>query len=162
MIGLIAKHWMEKSELSIFVCSVGYQGMLLDETLMSWVFRVFGMTPRALYVVPTAFLGLALILFHRAVKSVYGATAAHLAALAMLLASPSVYEFAARPQPNLGETWSMGLGLVLVYHRLSSRPSFARQRNTMKARGYYAALRSGTRRSPVSWYSASPLTFHTS
>lgn len=117
MIGLMAKHILERGEHPIFVWSVGYQGMFLEGHAVALAFKLFGISPVTLNYAPFVFYLLTILFFFLCVQESFGRTVGLLSAFFVVVSTPEFYGRVLRTQPNYGETYMFGLMLIYVYLR---------------------------------------------
>ncbi|MGZ3687316.1 MAG: glycosyltransferase family 39 protein [Bdellovibrionota bacterium] len=123
MIGLIAKsivnRWsLPHFEWPIFVWHVGYQGVLFEAYAAAALFQIFGASPRVLDLVPAIVFVFLLVSLVQVVRKSYGLRAALLTGILVTVSAPTFYDHVLRTQPNYGETYAMGLLLILIYFRI--------------------------------------------
>jgi hypothetical protein len=126
LIGLMARSILERGSIPgfrwpIFVWSVGYQGILFEVPAVAGALRLFGSSPTALHLVPTALFLVVAGAFGHAVRLTHGRTTALLACLFLAVGSPSFFFSVLRTQPNYGETFAFGMVLIALYLRLFAR-----------------------------------------
>lgn len=123
MVGLVGKSILESGRQFIFVPEVGYQGLLLEGNLAALMFRLFGVTPQALHLVPwivhLGLIGATLWLIGRA----SGLSVAILTILGFTVSSPLWHELLYRTQPNYGSTFLLGMLLIGIFLSWQQRPT---------------------------------------
>lgn len=115
MIGLLGRRAAEGLGLSLFVPSVGYQGLLLETGLMAFFFKAFGVGPSVQQFGPALLFGVFLILYYRVVRVSFGARVAAFTLFFLALSPPKLYVLVLRTLPNYAQTFFLGGLIWLVY-----------------------------------------------
>lgn len=117
MIGLLGERILRTGETYLYVPTVGYQGLLIEAYLSAFLFKWFGMTPKALHLTAVIAFLILVFWFYQAARVWFGKKEAQLSVLFLCSSSPLFFGHVLRTQPNYPETFALGCFLFWAFKK---------------------------------------------